>query len=252
MTPFPVGLLALATSQSQRASAAAGAADRWKLDDWPVFECSPPPDDAILYVVPESSTYQGFSLAGGNFWTAYLINTSWIVDLASGFVSTTATVDVDMDADLWLTLAGGTVVHPTSYQGEQSTTRALVFGEHPYFDQIVDVYIDGERYQIGMDSFPGWYIPASLCLSLLRDDRLMGAAWFEVEGTSYEDDFPAPLYLVFHTWSDLGFWTGKEVDHPYAEHESWLRIMSYLFTSYTGTTDEEIWSLPTSSADTGG
>ncbi|MCK6505696.1 hypothetical protein L6R53_20255, partial [Myxococcota bacterium] len=73
-----------------RGTSGASETERWRLDHWPVFECSPPPDDAMLYVVPVSSGDQGFNLRGGNFWVAYLINTSWIVDLASGFVSTTA------------------------------------------------------------------------------------------------------------------------------------------------------------------
>lgn len=233
-----------------RGTSGASETERWRLDHWPVFECSPPPDDAMLYVVPVSSGDQGFNLRGGNFWVAYLINTSWIVDLASGFVSTTATAEVDMEGDLWLTLAGGTSVHPTSYQGEQSTTRDLKFGEHPYFDQIVHIYVDGERSGITMDSFPGWYYPASLCLSLVRDDRLLGAAWFELDGTSWEHDFPAPMYLVFQSWSGFSSWVDEDVDHAYTEYDNSIRVMSYLFTSYTGTTEEEIWSLPTSE-DTG-
>ena len=240
------------SSPSGASTAGLAHDDRWILDDWPVFECSLPPDDVVLFVLPESSSDQYFSLGGGNFWTMYLINASWLVDLVSNVSPPMATSSADMEADLWLTLGESTVVHPTHFQGEQSRTRELLFGDYPAFDQSVSMHVDGVRATFDTFSNPDWFAPASLCLSLIRDDRLMGAAWFETEGTIFEERFPMPLYLVFHAWRGGEVsWTGEVVDHPYSEPETWFRTPSYLFTTYTGTTADEVWSLPTSE-DTGG
>ncbi|MCK6506017.1 hypothetical protein L6R53_21980 [Myxococcota bacterium] len=227
-------LLLLATCLTSGETLAAGMT---KLDGEPIYQCPRPPDDALIWVLPEESgslstwydeTDQRME------WRLYLFATSWIIDLNSGLGAPMIAYATDMESDFHV-MTGGSFKHlPSEDQGESYTSRHNYYGDGNFFSGAIGVQWDGEVGSGEMydDTYPTWFAPAGLCMSVLREDRVAGTFWFDPRnGTVFEDELPG---LVFQVFQATGGPSSYEIEHPYAAdpHSTHRRPQSLMGKSY--------------------
>ncbi|MCK6508110.1 hypothetical protein L6R53_32880 [Myxococcota bacterium] len=240
---------------------ALAASTRVELDGLPVYECPPPPDEALIWGHPEVNAYPSIwrddpSTLGYNL---YLYSTSWVMDLDTNLLSPQVDSWSDMEAEYRLRYVRYfAFANPASVQGQTESAPGSWYGDPMYFRQSTSLQWDGERG--GQEMYDGdfteqWYAPAGLCMSVIRDDRVAGTAWFDPgEDTLFSDEMPGMVFYVFQIpYAESRITTGAMVgplEHEYTSStwgspSSWIRTTGYFYTSYSSDLDpDELWSLP--------
>ena len=222
------------------------------LDDEPEFECSRPPDDAILYSAFSSeSTVQYFSSDSSLFMVAYLDFTSWLLPAEADYLSDgQSSGEITEEVAFDVTIYGVPRFHPTWYQGEETTTQDARYGLNPSFNVTVRSYTDGDYRSESStgESLGDLQDLGHLCLSHIRDDRIAGMAGFLPRSKWGLEEFPHDVYVVFNT-ANLPFQvSGLPITHhPYASEE-YPRLFAATWSEYHGLRPFDVWSLPSPDA----
>ena len=156
--------------------------------------------------------------------------------------------------------------NPVRIQGHTESAPGSWYGDPMYFKQSTVLKWEGEYG--GQEMYDHafteeWFAPAGVCLSVIRDDRVAGTAWFDPgDDTIFSDEMPGLVFYVFQaahidTVLFAPMPTTDVLEHEYASGvwgsvDLWIRIPSMLTaTSYSSGLDpDELWSIPLT-GDTG-
>ena len=227
------------------------------LDDEPEFECSRPPDDALLYSAFSSeSTVQYFSSDSSLFMVAYLDFTSWLLPAEADYLSDgQSSGEITEEVAFDVTIYGVPRFHPTWYQGEETTTQDARYGLNPSFSILIYSYTDGDYRSESStgESLGDVQDLGHLCLSHIRDDRIAGMAGLLPRSNPGLEDFPQDVYVVFSNASvPLSYPDYAELEHSYTT-DRYPRLLAWNFDQYYEISPPNVWSLPSpdDSDDTG-
>lgn len=244
-----------------------GMQPRSKIDEdgFPVFDCSMPPDEAVIFVMPATSAILAYSMTSFEVVTSDALAS---IPPLHGLLSHTSIGGDPGNLSYTASLLGPRLsffglAHPVEAQGEQISDPLNPYGTGVFYYFHGGVtwgapWLDTGIVRMGSDSY---YHPTRLCLSRIRHLRFAGVFthWTDLENRIEVSDVEFPVSFVFDVQksripepaTDIYKW--GSVDHRYttlADDQRDVRDLGSVTDYYADDSPPElVWSPDSLPAD---
>ncbi len=261
MRPVLLGLLA-GCAEATGSGLVDGLDSRSRIaeDGFPVYDCSMPPDEAVIFVMPATDAILYYSMDSFEIVTFdALASIPPLHELITHTAIGGGPENLRYTSVLWGYLSAWGLSHPTDAQGEQHSEPDSPYGMNPWH-KISGRLAWGEPWMDYPNVITGEgtnYHPTQLCLSRIRHQRVAGVFthWTEMENYSETWDVEFPVSFVFDIQHSRAGEPWLNVHHRYAEpsmEQRNIRDLGVVYASYSDDSPPEVvWSLDSLPKDDG-